>query len=231
MRLRLSVAMIVAVLLPIACGIPRDPESTLDRVTGGTMRVGVIGHDPWVVLGGPEPTGVEVELVTRFAEELDAEIEWFEVSEEELAGAIEMRTIDLGIGGFTSTNAWASKMTFTHPYLTTQIVVAVPPSSEIEEDITGVEVAVEKGTGAAGVLEKTDAIPVLVDDVTEVEGPRAIDNYLVDDLDLDDTGVRLEEVDHVMAVPHGENAWLVKLERFLLTNETTIVEILEERDL
>lgn len=214
-----------------ACDIPRDPESTLRQVTGGTMRVGVTEHDPWVRLGGAEPEGVEVEIVRLFAEELNTEIEWFEASEEELAGAIEMRTIDLAIGGFTATNMWSSKMALTHPYLTTQVVVAVPSGSEIQEDITGVEVAVEKGTAAAGVLDKTDADPVFVDDITRVDGPRAIESYLLDDFDLHDTGVRLEEIDHVMAVPHGENAFLVKLERFLLDNTVTIDRILEEGDL
>jgi hypothetical protein len=92
------------------------------------------------------------------------------------------------------------------------------------------EVAVEASTEAAGVLEKTDAIPVRVDDVTRVSGAVAVDNYLVDDLDLQDTGVRLIESDHVMAVPHGENAWLVRLERFLLDDPTEILQILEEHD-
>ena len=224
-------ALLVCLLVMGGCDIPRDPEGTLDQVTGGTMRVGVTEHDPWVRLGDAEPTGVEVEIVKLFADELNAEIEWFEASEEELAGAVEMRTIDLAIGGFTGTNMWSSKMALTHPYLTTQIVVAVPSGSEVQEDITGVEVAVEKGTAAAGVLDKTDADPVFVDDVTRAEGPRAIESYLLDDFDLHDTGVRLEEIDHVMAVPHGENAFLVKLERFLLDNTAEIDRLLEEGDL
>lgn len=228
---RLFIPLVALVLVGPACEIPRDPEGTLARVTGGKMRVGVSESDPWVVLEGSEPAGVEVEIVELFAEELDAEIEWIEGSEEELADAIEMRTIDLAIGGFTSTNMWSSKITWTHPYLTTQVVVAVPPDSQIEEDITGVDVAVEKGTGAAGVLEKTDANVVLVEDVTEVDGARAIESYLVDDLGLDDTGVRLDESDQVMGVPHGENAWLVKLERFLLTHTAEIDRILEAEDM
>ena len=218
-------------LTTAACEIPRDPEGTLEEVTGGKMRVGVSESDPWVVLEGSEPAGVEVEIVKLFAEELGAEIEWIEGSEEELADAMEMRTIDLAVGGFTSTNMWSSKITWTHPYLTSQIVVAVPPGHPVDEDITGLEVAVEKGTGAAGVLEKTDADVVLVDDVTQTDGPRAIESYLLDDLGLDDTGVRLSETDHVLGVPHGENAWLVKLERFLLTNTAEIDRILEEEDM
>lgn len=227
----LPVLLAISLALSTACDIPRDPEGTLERVTGGTMRVGVTEHEPWVVLSGSEPAGVEVEIVRLFAEELDAEIGWIEGSEEELASAIEMRTIDLAIGGFTRTNMWSSKITWTHPYLTTQVVVAVPPESAVEEDITGVEVAVEKGTGAAGVLEKTDADVVLVDDVTKVDGARAIESYLLDDFGLDDTGVRLEEADRVFGVPHGENAWLVELERFLLTHTAEIDRILEAEDM
>ena len=222
-------ALLCALALP-ACGMPRDPESTLDHVTGDKMRVGVTHHEPWVVLGDGEPAGVEVELVKLFAEELDAEIEWVEGSESEIAGAMEVRALDLAIGGFTSTNPASAEMSLSHPYLTTQTVVGVPASSEAEEDITGVPVSVERGTEAAGLLEKTDADVVLVDDIMEAEGARALDNFLLDDLELEDTGVRLEESDHVMAVPHGENAWLVRLERFLLTHVEEIDEILERED-
>ena len=56
----------------------------------------------------------------------------------------------------------------------------------------------------------------------------AVENWLFDDLDLYDSDVRLNESDHVMAVPHGENAWLSAVERFLLEREDEIEAILEE---
>ena len=230
MRSRLACALLCALFLS-ACGMPRDPENTLNDVTGNRMRVGVTHHEPWVVLGEGEPAGVEVELVKLFAEELDAGIEWVEGSESEIAGAMEVRALDLAIGGFTATNPASAEMSLSHPYLTTQTVVGVPASSDVEEDITGVPVSVERGSQAAGLLEKTDADVVLVEDITEAEGARALDNFLLDDLELEDTGVRLEESDHVMAVPHGENAWLVRLERFLLTHVDEINEILEREDM
>lgn len=211
------------------CGLPRDPETTLERVSGEKLRVGVSEHDPWVVLGQDGPAGVEVEIVKRFAQEIDAEIEWVEGEVEELAGALHVREIDLLIAGLTSRSKISSEAALTHPYLTTQVVVATPPDLEIE-DIAGFEVAVEASTEAAGLLEKTDAIPVRVEDVTQTAGPVAIENYLLDDLGLEDTGVRLSETDHVMAVPHGENAWLVRLERFLLADPDRIDSILDEND-
>jgi polar amino acid transport system substrate-binding protein len=210
-----------------SCGLPDDPESTLKRVTGGTMRVGVTESPPWVVLGDGGPSGVEVEIVELFARELGAEIEWHEGSAEELAAALGMRELDLLAGGIVSTSGLAAHAGLSHPYLTTQVVVAVPPGT-YGGDIAGLEVAVESATEEAGVLDKTDAIPVRVDDVTEVDGPIAVEGYLLDDLGLEDTGVRLSETDHVMAVPPGENAWLVRLERFLLDHEDEVHRILEE---
>ena len=218
---------LVAVLLAASCDLPRDPEGTLARVSGGTMRVGITENPPWVVLGDDGPSGVEVELVELFAEEVGAEVEWHDGSAEELAGALEMRELDLLVGGIVSTSGLAAHAALSHPYLTTQVVVGVPPGTA-DEDIAGLEVAVETATEEAGVLDKTDAVPVRVDDVTEVDGPVVVDGYLLDDLGLDDTGVRLLETDHVMAVPHDENAWLVRLERFLLDHEDEVVRILQQ---
>lgn len=223
------ITLCAAVALLAACGLPRDPESTLRRVSGGTLRVGVTEHDPWVVLGEDGPRGVEVELVERFAAEIGAEVEWVEGELEELGGALHVREIDLLIAGLTSRSGIASEGALTHPYLTTQVVIAVPPGTNVD-DIAGVEVAVEEATEEAGLLEKTDAVPVHVTDVAEASGPVVVDNYLVDDLGLHDTGMQLSETDHVMAVPHGENAWLVRLERFLLEDPGMVGSVLEEND-
>jgi polar amino acid transport system substrate-binding protein len=222
--------LLLVVLAFAACDLPRDPEKTLDRVMDGVVRVGVTESPPWVVLGSGEPGGVEVEVVRLLADQLDATIEWTEGSTDDLAAAVYTRELDLMIGGLTSTSKISSEATLTHPYVTTQIVVAAPRGFPVEEDITGVEVAVEEGTEAAGILEKTDAIPRRVTDLSLVEGPVAVESYLLDDFDLQDTGVRLLESDHVMAVPHGENDWLVEVERFLLTRSREINSILEAGD-
>lgn len=211
------------------CGIPRDPEVTLERVTGGTMRVGITEADPFTILEGDEPTGgVEVLLVEEFAASIDAEIEWIPGSEEELFGALEVRELDLVVGGFTSTNPWSAKVTFTHPYLTTFATVGVPEQEQQGEDIAGMEVAVEKGTDLAGLLGKTDAEVVLVDDIATADGAAAVENWLLDDLGLYDSDVRLKESDHVMAVQLGENDFLTTLERFLLAREDQIEELLDQ---
>jgi polar amino acid transport system substrate-binding protein len=211
------------------CDIPRDPEGTLQRVRGGTMRVGVTEADPFVVLTGDEPSaGVEIALVERFADDIDADIEWTVGSAEELLAALEVRQLDLVVGGLTSTNPWSAQVTFTHPYLTTFSGIGVPQADQVGDDVAGLEVAVEAGSDVAGLLSETDAEVVLVDDIADADGAAAVESWLFDDLGLHDSDVRLSESDHVMAVPHGENAWLVALEQFLLTRPDEIDALLDK---
>jgi polar amino acid transport system substrate-binding protein len=211
-----------------ACGIPRDPEGTLERVDGGVMRVGVTEASPWVELGAEEPDGIEARLVEHLAEELDAEIEWVEGSEEELFGALAGRDLDLVVGGLTSKTPWSAEAAVTHPYLTTAALVAVPEDMAMPEDVAGLEVGVEANTEIAGQLRKTDAQVVEVDDIESYDGPVAIENFLTDDLSVTDTGVRLSESDHVFALPMGENRWMITVERFLLERPGEIKELLDE---
>jgi polar amino acid transport system substrate-binding protein len=220
-----------AVLLAVAvagCGIPRDPESTLDRVRGGTLRAGITASDPWTTLEGGRPGGVEVELVERFARELGARVEWVDGSEADLIAALEVRELDLVVGGLTADTPWQAKAAITRSYATTRVVVAVP-ASQPPRDIAGMRVAVEAGTDAAGILEdKTDAIPVRVADVTRVKGsPVVVDEWRLDDLGLRDTGVHLSKAKHVIATPLGENAFLVRLERFLIAHQAEVPALLD----
>src|SRR5687768_9532904 len=96
-----AVSLTVLVILLAGCGtIPRDPEGTLDRVRGGVLRAGFTVAHPWAT--GPEsgPDGIEVDLVEAFAEELGATVEWTEGSEAELFEALEVRALDLVVGGY-----------------------------------------------------------------------------------------------------------------------------------
>ena len=225
-------ALFVAVLLvagAAGCGIPRDPESTLDRVRGGTLRAGITASEPWTTLEGGQPGGVEVELVQQFAHELGARVEWVDGSEAELIGALEVRELDLVVGGLTADTPWQSKAAITRSYATTRVVVAVPASQPPPGDIAGLRVAVEAGSDAAGILEdKTDAVAVRVPDVTQVKGSAvAVDEWLLDNLGLRDTGVHLSKAKHVMATPLGENAFLVRLERFLIAHQAQVPALLD----
>jgi polar amino acid transport system substrate-binding protein len=223
----------LALVMCLLCGceFPADPEGTLDRVRGGVLRVGAAPAEPFVKLTpGGEPTGVEVELVTRFAETLDASVEWVEGSESDLMAALEGRQLDIVIAGLTRRSEWQRTAALTRPYLTSQVVIAAPDAqaaAELSEDLGGERVAVEANSPEAAKLEQdTDAVVVPVDDLTAVGGPVAVPDYLRDDLGLVRTDAELDEHEHAMAVSMGENAFLVALERFLLDREREAAEIL-----
>ena len=121
-----------------ACGIPRDPRGTLDRVRGGTMRVGVAQRAPWVVLTQSEPAGTEPRLLRTFAHTLGARITWTPGAESELMEALERGELDVVVGGITRSTAWRERVALTRPYRTTGTapgprgdvgdhVMAVPP--------------------------------------------------------------------------------------------------------
>lgn len=128
-----ALAGLATALVLAGCGvtIPSDPDDTLDRVTGGTLAVGVSLDEPWVVLEpgptsddvrpagiGLQPAGIEVELVEELATELDAEVEWTVGGEESLITSLEDGELDLVVGGLTSTSPWAQKAALTASFAT-----------------------------------------------------------------------------------------------------------------
>lgn len=207
------------------CQYPRDPDGTLNRVEGGVMRVGVTEADPWVLMDGDEPSGgAEVELARRFARDVGARIHWVHGSEEELVDAAKEGQVDLILAGLTSKSRWKKDVAFTRPYVETRTVVGTPAGASYADDFADVPVAVELGTEEEGLLEqRTDARVVPVTDLASHRGePAAVPDYLLDDLDLMDSDTELDRSKHVMAVKLGENAFLVRLERFLLSREDEI---------
>ncbi|TRW43954.1 transporter substrate-binding domain-containing protein [Georgenia yuyongxinii] len=106
-----------------AIDIPADPDGTLDRVTGGTLRVGVSPNPPWTDLpDGAEgkPAGTEVELVEEFAAAVEAEVVWVPGGEEDLVGQLEDGALDLVVGGLTATSPWSDKVALTYRYAVTE---------------------------------------------------------------------------------------------------------------
>ena len=214
-------------LFGAACAEPPiDPEGTLQRVTGGTIRAGITDNPPWTIVRDTME-GVEVALIEELAEELDAQVEWTEGSEEELYGALAVGQLDVVVGGFSAQSPYSQHAAFTYPYFTSRIVVV---GKFDLEDIAGVPVAVEAHSEAAGLLAKTDAVVKLVDDVAQGHSYVAIEDWRYDPLAVRETGVVLKKTDHVMAVPLGENGWMVTLEKFLLERASDVPHLLDEAE-
>ena len=229
---RLVVGVLAAVVAGAGgCDFPADVEGTLDRVSGGTLRVGVIDDPPWVVLeSGGEPVGVEPELVRQFAETIDAEIEWVEGTESDLAAAMGGFQLDLLIGGLTRDFPYTDDVAMTRPYVDTEIEIGVPPGTELPDELGGERIYVEASSEAAALLreEEDDAEPVLFDSLDEVDGPALLDTYEIDAIGFERTDYILRDDEHAMGVPPGENAFLVELEEFLLDRGEEAEDLLHE---
>lgn len=226
--LGLLVLVTASCTLAVSCYFPRDPGGTLKRVSGGELRVGIATDEPWT-RRGEEPSGVEVELIRQFAGELDAEIVWVPGSAPDLLGALEQHELDLVIAGLTTDSEDAKqKAGLTNTYISTRQLVGIPPSSKGFEDLSGREVAVELGDPAAAILKEKGARPVYVRDLSARDAPLAAYDWQLEAWGLKSTGIELVEEKHIMAVPRGENAWLVRLEQFLATRRQEVERMLRE---
>jgi ABC-type amino acid transport substrate-binding protein len=114
-----SASLVLACALA-GCGlsVPADPEGTLDRVSGGVLRVGVTPNGDRVTIDeAGDPSGGDVDLVEGFAETVDADIEWVVGAEEAHVRELESGELDLVIGGITDQTPWLDKAGVTRPYL------------------------------------------------------------------------------------------------------------------
>lgn len=158
LKIRAVVPGLALFLSLTSCGItiPQDPEGTLEKVTGGILRVGVSENAEWVQLPpGGDPEGIEPGLVEEFADTLDATIEWVPGAEHELADDLFNGELDMAIGGLGADTPWIKEAGITRPY-----------------------------------TETTDE--------------------------------RGKTVQHIMLVPLGENAFLLKLDQFLQEQEVEL---------
>ena len=121
----LAVALAVLVAVPGCAAVPADPDGTLERVSGGVLRVGMSQHEPWTALDDGERSGVEVRLIEEFAAGRDAEIAWQDGGEEALIGQLHRGELDVVVGGLTEKSPWVDQAALTRPY----VVVTGPEGS------------------------------------------------------------------------------------------------------
>lgn len=120
---RLAVPALILGLTGCGLQIPTDPDGTLDRVSGGVLRVGASPNGNHVHLDGDPVAGTEVDLVEGFAVFIDADVEWTVAGEETLVRELDGGRLDLVIGGITSETPWVSHAGPTRPYGTTEDAV------------------------------------------------------------------------------------------------------------
>jgi polar amino acid transport system substrate-binding protein len=162
---------------------------------------------------------------------LGAEAVFVQGTVPELLEAAKQGEVDVVIGGFTDTSPGVREQKeagVTRPYLTTRFVVGVPPGRPTFDDPSGRKIAVERVDHTAALLREEGAIPVPAGNLFSADMPVIAYPWQLEAWGFEPTGVELPEEKHVMAVPLGENGWLVRLERFLLDHREEAKKLLRE---
>lgn len=202
--------------LGLACeDYPRDPEGTLDRARGGTLRVGVSDAEPWVTGSDGVPGGLEADLVRGFAETIGADVEWVRGPHQEHMEALAKFELDLVAGGVTTATPWKKDVGLTRPYLKERWLVGVPPGARPPADLEGLSIAVPEAGPAAQWVRKKGARPVRLEDVATAAGPVAAPDWKLRQMGYRPTDHELHVVERVLAAAPGENGLIVRLEEYL----------------
>ena len=119
-RTRSSTISILAVFALVGSGctsIPRDSNGALTRIKGGVLRAGVIEHPPWTAVDDHNTvSGVEAQLIERWASDLGARVEWRHADLDGLVEALHHREIDVLAAGLHAATPYAPKLALTQPY-------------------------------------------------------------------------------------------------------------------
>lgn len=200
-------------------------------MTRDALRVGVLTSPPWVTdESSGEPGGVEAALITAFADELSLAVEWHWGSADSLFMALANYQLDIVVGGITDINPWQAEVAFTVPYYTSRALVGVPPSDPLISDLDGMKVMVRQGSALVALVEDQGGIVVSMKTLAGADGPLAAEEWEIRGLGFQPTSIQLTNYNHVMAVPRGENALIMRLEKFLLQQvaDATVMQHLWE---
>jgi polar amino acid transport system substrate-binding protein len=210
-----------------ACRFPRDSGDTLGAVIArGEMTVSAAEHPPWVSLAGTTPRGVEVALVERFARAVGVAIEWRPLPAPLALVALESGEAELATGGFTREEVTVDGSGAPSlVYHEEAIVVAGPPGTALPDGIDGARVFVPPDVVAEGRIRRRGGIPVSDPDGADFA---ALPHWQVAARGLAQTGIVLARRQHVIAVPKGENAWLMGLETLLRESAPEVDRLLRE---
>ena len=113
--------------------------------------------------------------------------------------------LDLMIGGLTRDTPWRQRVGLTRPYLTAKTVLGIAAGEPAPASLDGMRVAIQRGDPAGARLRARGATPVWVDRLAPGQAPAAVDDWRLSALGLQDSGIRLRQVRHVMAVPPGSS--------------------------
>ena len=213
----------------IGCNLPRDSDGSLDRIRGGTMRVGFVVDTPWVTDSTDGPGGVEPAFVRALARDLGSRVRWTRGPQSQLLETLSGRELDLVIGGLDAKSPWKQKLALTRPYYTDTVLVADTVGAPLPPTIERLTVAVRQGDPVAAEIRKKKGTPVPVEDLTSAKSLVAAPTWRL--AQLGRTGskrLQLAQTQHVLAAPPGENAWLMRVEQTLYSAQDRVPSFLRK---
>lgn len=211
---------IVLSLTLMGCRYPQNVERSMSDIEGETLFIGITENPPWVIATAAGPQGVDIDLLDRFAESLDATIEWHWGSENELLQALQHHQLDIVAGGLTSNTRLGQLAATTRPYYTTHHVIGMATrgtqANTLEKtSVAGQKVAVPRLNRVMQPIRALDATPVITSRLHDAPGWVAAPHWWLDAHGFRPTTHRLASEHHVMALPKGENALMLALQRHL----------------
>ena len=222
-------SLILSLLLLAACNLPRDSDGTLDRVRGGTMRVGVVIDTPWTKDSAGVIGGIEGAMARVLAESLGSHIEWIRAPEGDLLAALHHRELDLVIGGLRATSPWKQQVALTRPFYEDTVSVGGAPNEAPPATLDKVPVSLLQGDPAAGEVRKKGGVPRFVPRLDSVRGPVAAPTWKLSQLGRrENPALRLTEEQHVLAAAPGENAFLTRVELMLIGRRAGVPALLRQ---
>lgn len=206
-----------SLFLLVACdSYPRDPKKSLRNVQNGILKVGAAELSPWVSWqDNGRVSGAEVELVEQFAESLNTQVEWVKGSEGLLMRMLEAHELHLVIGGVTADSPWSRYVAFTRPYRQQQYVICSTDQTLSPHKIKNQQVALHNESPLGPQIKAKDGQPQRLARLENYRGLIAIPSEERRRYSCAEDEMRLKPSKHVMAVPMGENALLMALEKFL----------------
>lgn len=216
MRPSLMPVMLTALMALASCQYPQDVEMTLERVRGGVLEVGATENPPWVIRTADGAAGLEAELVAGLAEQLGADVRWHWGTEGELVSALEHLQLDLVIGGLVRRPQLAQGIALTNPYFRSRSTVGFPGEpGGLPESLQGLEIGVARLSPLRRALREHGAEPLYLDESAAPAIPVANAAWWLRAHGYEPGHWELATDAHVMALPPGENAWMMAVQKYL----------------
>ncbi len=210
------IAALICFHLLVACDdYPRDPKGSLLAAQNQVLKVGASEFSPWIRWQNGIATGSEATLVEDFARSIGARVEWIKGSEEMLMTMLEVHELHLVVGGITAESPWSRRVALTRPYLKQHYLICSTDENLSPRMVKNQKVAMHKDSMLSAHIKDKDGIPERLDSLENYRGLIAISADERNRYPCGQEHIRLKPSEHVIALPMGENALLMAVEKFL----------------